>query len=96
MSDLLLALGLTVLLLLRVLPYIMMRVSPTMRRRFENRVARLHALLDVGGGTLMLIFIGILIWQRAWLAVVLLGVISIPSLRGFWTGLVILAKTPVD
>lgn len=96
MSDLLLALGLTVLLVLRVLPYVLMKVSPTMRRRFENRMARMQALLDVGGGTLMLIFIGILVWQRAWLAAGLLGVISIPSLRGFWTGLVILATTPAD
>jgi hypothetical protein len=94
MSDLLLALGLTILLVLRILPYILMRVSPAMRRRFENRIARMQALLDVGGGTLMIIFISILIWQRAWLAALLLGVISIPSLRGFWTGLVVLAKTP--
>jgi hypothetical protein len=94
MSDLLLALGLTLLLVLRILPHILMRVSPAMRRHFENRIARMQALLDVGGGTLMIIFIGILIWQRAWVAALLLGLISIPSLRGFWTGLVVLAKTP--
>jgi hypothetical protein len=96
MSDLLLAAGLTVLLLLRLLPYILMRVSPRMRRRLETRIARMWALLDVGGGTLMLIFIGILIWQRAWVPALLLILISIPSLRGFWAGLVLLAKTPAE
>ena len=94
MSDLLLALGLSILLVLRFLPYILMRVSPAMRRRFENRLARMQALLDVGGGTLMVIFVGVLLWQRAWLPALLLGTISIPSWRGLWTGLVVLAKTP--
>ena len=94
MSDLLLALGLTLLLVLRMLPHILMRVSPALRRLLENRLARMQALLDVGGGTLMMIFVGALIWQQAWLPAVLLGTISIPSWRGLWAGLVVLAKTP--
>ena len=94
MSDLLLALGLTLMLVLRMLPYILMRVSPALRRLLENRLARMQALLDVGGGTLMMLFVGALLWQRAWLPAVLLGEISIPSWRGPWTALVVLAKTP--
>ena len=92
--DNVLALGLTITLVLRVVPYILVWLSPSLRRHLDRRIARFRALLDVGGGTLMAILIGILFWQRAWLAAALLGVISIPSLLGLMAGLRTLARTP--
>ncbi len=92
--DNILALGLTISLVLRVLPYVLGWLSPSLRRIIDRRIVRFRALLDVGGGTLMAILVGILFWQRAWLPALLLGAISIPSLMGLMAGLRTLARTP--
>ena len=92
--DNLLAFGLTIALLARVLPYILIWLSPALRRRLQQRMARMQALLDVAVGSLMMILVGILVWQREWLPAVLLGAISVPSWIGLMAGLRILARTP--
>lgn len=92
--DNILALGLIITLLLRGIPFVLFYASPSFRRKMEGRIARFFALLDVATGTLMLIFVGVLVWQRAWVPAILLGLISLTSFRALWTGLVVLAKTP--
>jgi hypothetical protein len=92
--DNFLAFALIIALLLRGIPFVMTYASPSFRRQMEGRLARFFALLDVAVGTLMLIFFGVLVWQRAWLAAVLLGLISLSSWRALWSGLVLLARTP--
>ena len=91
--DNLLALGLTIILVLQVLPYVLGYFSPALRRRFDTRMARMRALLDVAGGTLMVILVGILVWQREWLPAVLLGALSIPSWMGLMDGFRVLVRT---
>jgi Tfp pilus assembly protein PilN len=89
-----LALGLTIALVLRSLPYLLGLLSPWLRRRLDQKVARFWALLDVGIGTLMAILVGALLWNRAWLLAALLGAISLPSWNALIAGLRTLARTP--
>ena len=92
--DNLLALALTITLLLRGLPYLLRRLPPPLYRRLYHRLVRFWALLDVGVGTLMAGLVGALVWQRAWLLALLLGLISVPSWAGLVAGLRTLARTP--
>ncbi len=92
--DNVLALGLVIVLLLRVAPYLLGRLSPALRHRLRNQMLRFQALLDVAGGSLMAILVGWLIAQRAWLPAMLLAAISIPTWTGLVAGLRHLARTP--
>ena len=60
----------------------------------QRQKLRFRALLDVGAGTLMTILFVLFAWRRAWLWATLFGIISIPSWRALWAGLVTLARTP--
>jgi hypothetical protein len=92
--DNLFALGLVALLALRLLPYILVYVSPPIARRIQNHMLRYRALLDVAIGTLMLCLVGLLLWNRAWIMAALLAAISYPTFVGLWSGLKILARLP--
>jgi hypothetical protein len=89
-----LALGLAISLIVRIGPALLLWLAPPLRRRLEDRISRIWALLDVGIGTLLAILVGLLIWRQEWLFAVLLGLISLPSWRALWAGLVVLARTP--
>ena len=54
---------------------------------------RTLALLDVGSGTLMLIILALVLWQRAWLIAALFAVLSWSSLRALVAGLRTLMRT---
>ena len=92
--DNLFALGLTILLVMRLLPFILSWLSPPLARKLRNQMARFQALLDVGGGTLMLCLVVLLLWNRAWILALLLGAISLPAFSGLISGLRTLARTP--
>ncbi len=88
------AIGAAVVLVLRFLPLVLGLLHPDLRRIIQQRMMRFQALVDVGGGTLMVILIGLLLFQQRWVLAMMLGAISIPSLYGMMNGLRILARTP--
>ncbi len=92
--DTIIAIGATVVLLLRFLPFVLGLLHPNVRAFIQRRMVRFQALVDVGGGTLMVILIGLLLAQQRWVLALMLGAISIPSLYGMMNGLRILARTP--
>ncbi len=89
-----LAIGLTVVLLLRGLPFVASLLPGPAGRRLRNQMLRFRALLDVACGTLMVALVVLLIMQRAWIAAALLGAISIPVFSGLVAALRVLARTP--
>jgi hypothetical protein len=91
--DNILALGLTILLLLRVLPWALGKLSPRFARRLHTQMQRFQALIDIAGGTLMGSLVVLLLWHRAWIPAVLLAVVSYPSLAGLVAGFRLLART---
>lgn len=92
--DNIIALGAAIVLVMRFLPLILGLLHPNVRVFLQQRMARFQALVDVGGGTLMIILIGLLLFQQRWLLAIALGAISIPSLYGMMNGLRILVRTP--
>lgn len=92
--DSIFAIGAAIVLVMRFLPFILGLLGPNVRRFLQNRMVRFQALVDVGGGTLMLILVGLLLFQQRWILAVLLAAISIPSWYGMMHGLRILARTP--
>ena len=89
-----LAIGLTVALLLRGLPFIASLLPGASGRRLRNQMLRFRALIDVACGTLMIALVALLVMQEAWIAAALLGAISIPIFLGLVEALRILARTP--
>ena len=92
--DNIFALGAAVVLVMRFLPFILGLLHPNVRLFLQRRMIRFQALVDVGGGTLMVILIGLLLFQQRWVLAVMLGAISIPSLYGMMSGLRTLVRTP--
>lgn len=92
--DTFIAIGAAVVLVLRFLPFLLGFLHPKIRRLIQRRILRFQALVDVGGGTLMVILVGLLLWQQRWVLALLLAAISLPSWRGMMDGLRILARTP--
>lgn len=81
------------LLGLRFAPWLMRFVLPALYRRWQPRLARWAALLDVGGGTLMLILIGWLLAQQAWILALVFALLAVPSVLGLLHGLRILLRS---
>lgn len=86
------AIGLTVLLLLRVLPYVITRFFPRAGRILNRHLLRFRALLDIAGGTLMISLVVLLLLHRAWILALLLGLASIPTVLGLVAGFRVLAR----
>ncbi len=91
--DNILALGLTILLLLRVLPWVLGKLSPRYARRLRTQMQRFQALIDIAGGTLMGSLVGLLLWNRHWIPAVLLAAVSFPIFAGLVAGFRLLART---
>lgn len=91
--DNLLALGLFITLLLRGVPFVLAWMSPQLRRLLNNHMARMLALLDIGGGTLMAGLVVLLLWEKHWIAASLLALISIPTWTALFAGFRTLART---
>lgn len=79
----LLVIPLVVILLARLLPIIGMVLSPSMRRSIQNMVVA----IDVAGGFIMLLLIGVQLFFQQWLGALLLGVLGIPVFIGTYRAL---------
>lgn len=60
--------------------------APATYRRLQPALARWGALLDIAGGTLMLILLGLLLLQRAWVVAALWSLLALPNARALWKG----------
>jgi hypothetical protein len=92
--DSIFAIGAVVVLVLRFLPFLLGLLHPNVRQFVQRRMVRFRALVDVGGGTLMVILVALLLFQQRWILAALLAAISLPSWYGMMQGLRILARTP--
>jgi hypothetical protein len=79
----LLVIPLLVVLLARLLPVIGLILSTNMRRSLQN----MAVAIDVAGGFIMLLLIGIQLFFQQWLGAALLGVLGIPVFIGTYRAL---------
>lgn len=85
--DLLAALGIALRLLLIFAAWSLSRFLPGVHARYRPMFVRVLALMDIAGGTLMVIILGALLVRRAWLVAVLFGLLfALPSVRGLLGG----------
>ncbi len=79
----LLVIPLLVVLLARLLPVLGLVLGPGMRRSLQN----MAVAIDVAGGVIMLLLIGVQLVYRQWLGAALLGVLGIPVFVGTYRAL---------
>ena len=91
--DNIFAIGLTLLLLLRGLPFLLNWLAPRFARRLRGLMLRVLALVDIATGTIMIGFVVLLLWEREWILAALLAAISIPAFNGLITGFRVLARS---
>jgi hypothetical protein len=91
--DNIFAIGLTLLLLLRGLPFLLNWLAPRFARRLRRLLLRFQALVDIATGTMMASFVVLLLWEHQWILALLLAAISIPAFNGLIAGFRVLART---
>ncbi len=91
--DNLFAIALTLLLLLRGLPFLLKWLAPRLARRLHLLLLRFQALVDIAAGTMMAAFVGLLLWDRHWILAALLAGISVPTFTGLIAGFRFLARS---
>ena len=79
----LLVIPLLVILLARLLPIIGVVLSPGARRSIQNMVVA----IDVAGGLIMVLLIGVQLFFQQWVGALLLGVLGIPVFIGTYRAL---------
>ena len=91
--DSIFAIGLTLLLLLRGLPFLLGRLIPGVGRRLRRYLLRVQALVDIAIGTMMASLVVLLLWDGHWILALLLAAISVPTFNGLIAGFRHLARS---